>query len=248
MIARLLAILFLASTALGQLPPNVIAALKRSGAAAATASSWSPLSIANMAIFLNYNDCAKNISITNWYDEVQNQLWIGGSGWLGAFNTAQGMQCYQNRSGFGWNAGIYYVPPTTNTSIWCSFTTTNTANSYQTLWTANGYYGVWLKRNSSADCYVDIFTTSDTVLCKIQTNVPTDLVVLWGVPAVYTNGVSIGSVSISGISTNTIKVSTTGSDASGESFCGFIRFLGMWTNYTLTASDIANLHNWSATH
>lgn len=155
-------------------------------------------------------------------------------------------------------------PPITlgsNFSVWVvyrpntNYTTTNyvtilgDTNGYGLVLSnsiIHGFWGVELDNSSTVSLLnrgapIDI---SDDDYVNPTAPVTYDIVDSGG--AIYTNGVSAsGGI---GEPTNNFLFEALGNITNQNNVNGLIQYIGIWTNYTLTSSDVSNLDNWVDTN
>jgi hypothetical protein len=200
-----------------------------------------PASIPGLAYFWNYNDLTTGNTVSNWTDE------IGGAVLSQSFNpapvaTALGVEFLNNNA--------LTCPPITvssNFSLWFVCRPTTIGGTELLFGDFASGNGLCLSNG-----LIDGRWSSDHVAGGA---VPTgqvypapaffDMVDAQG--ALYTNGVAVsggiqqpsGDFAFNAVGNNVYT---------SENFGGEVEYIGLWTNYALTAGDVANLHNWLATN
>jgi hypothetical protein len=201
-----------------------------------------PATIPGLAYFWNYQDLAPGSTVTNWTDEISGAgLQPGGA--PASYVTVLGVEA-QNCSALT-NMPISLA--SSNFSVWfvcrpeTNIGTELLLGNYQSgrgLCLSSGVIdGRWSADHTAGDPVPVTFTYPSSPFFEIADAAGT----------LYNNGVAVaGNIAQP---TNNFIFSAVGNNASGsQDFQGEIEYIGIWTNYTLTASDVSNLHNWVVTN
>ena len=202
-------------------------------------SAFSPTSISGMAYYWNYNDAGTfGNQVTNWVDRIQGVASVQNNTGHMPTNNAAGVQFNGVVGDLLTNSPITIA---TNNSIWIVFKTTTVGQNYQIMFadcfgTAGGFY-IHLAALDPR------FSTTDHTAANLAVSVSYDF--LWANGNTWTNAVSAASTptpttwTINGMGCNSVFA---------NQFAGNIKFIGVWTNHILTASDASNLYAYSQAH
>lgn len=207
--------------------------------------AFTPQSIQGMAFFWNYNSIAQGV-VSSWPDDIQGYPYGQTVASLQPTNTATGVYFQGNNAQRIGLTNATGISVNSNFTFWCAFKMDGSAlGTYLTLFTSNNQTGFWAENkpprdgdyfHPSADHHFGGFLT---------TNAFYDIV--WAFGPTYTNGTATTSNCLPRtIDQNFTKIGFDGTAA--DQFGGYIKFIGIWTNKAITATDAANLYTWSIAH
>lgn len=201
-------------------------------------SGFNPQQIAGMAYFWDYRAIAQG-QVINWPDNIQSFNFSNrvASTIHCPTNTASGVSFIPGSS-FSWltNSAALSLS-STQYSIWFSFTPrSGSANTYRNL--MGDATTIWAFKNVPPSEMTYFFASADHIASGIMvTNTYLDFV--WANGNVYTNGTSFGTTTIR---TTTQTFQYMGDPFNSQNAAADIKFIGIWTNTTITQTDATNLH------
>ncbi len=233
----LLLSLFLASSAWGQ-----VFMLNRFPTVGDTA--FTPSSISGMMAYWDYQDLSAG-NVVAWLDRIQAKDAHQGDATKQPVKDSNGVLFTSDRL-----TNSTLLRAEAKYSVWIVFKPTATAAGYHALFNSNdgnnGFYhnGTTLLVYTSAGGAFNFAT--------IAANVSYDFVYVnqgtgaAGSGAGYTN--TIATATITGSNASGVDYASKGNDDTAAAFAGYIKFIGIWTNTTLTLANITNLYAYSSTH
>jgi hypothetical protein len=199
------------------------------------APAFAPASIAGLAYYWNYNDVPLMSGASGWSDRMQGVQLLRYGNEAVPTNWGFGVRFDGNPPEYLTNSGI--TLPGTNFSLWYVLRSTGANSGRATLigaWTP--FEGFYLNNE-----YLDAYWGSDSS-ASFQALVNQDLDVVYSNGKIFTNGILAG-VNIA-TPTTAPYFQTVGNCDGLDSFFGYVKYIGIWTNYSLTASDVSNLDIW----
>ena len=220
---------------------------------AAGAPAWWPTNVGsgNCACFFYHGDLPPNATFYGWTNEMTSGEVYTNQG--GSINNSSAGVFFPGTAGnYLLNAASTLSMSNTVVSLWIAVDVTSYSGlSYGAiLGTANSSgYGLYARSAVPSDIILN--STSDVVAAVPPTNTLFTIAILAGNSPLtaYTNAV----VSTSGLPYANVANGTLwgiGRDADSDQLCPmYVHSFGLWTNhYVLTATDLANLQSWLATH
>lgn len=202
----------------------------------------SPTNIQNCALFLSYIDLT-NGAVVGWTNQINPNLVFNAVGSMtksssGVYFDGVGAN-YLKTNGVT-SAAVRWF--TANDSVWIAFTPERVTDglSYDCIIANDNPAGrILYAYNGNL-----VLNNLSSTLCALFTNIDYDVAMIpsGGNVTGYTNG----TVALSPAYSESRWIWGLGHDADADAnLKGHIRFVGIWTNYTLTLGDIWNLHNYS---
>jgi len=195
-----------------------------------------------MAYYWNYNDLSQGSTISSWVDRITGLDEHQGNASLRPTNST---------SGVWFTAGLRLTNvtatlPQTKFSMWLVFKANNLTTGYHCLvCSANGSIGMYEESTLGFQYY-----TNTTVLFSYAAGASYDF--LWTDQGTGAAGAGVGYTNAVATVTSTghgpFSWQSMGTDDANEHFQGYIKFVAIWTNKVLTATDAANLYTYSQSH
>ena len=234
---RILLLIFLcgalrASSAQGFQDPAFLGAV---GGTNASANPFThPTNIANLRLLWDWRTMSTNFAVVSeWTNSILGILSTNKLANGAATNTPLGVYF----KGSDRLSNIESIA--TNCSVWIVFKPMSVASGYHmVVGNAAGDSGFFMNGTTLG------FYTSGPGLQAISTSIAsgTEYDMLWAHGSTWLNG---AAASTTATIPATIPIQSVGNDSFAEAFTGYIKFIGVWTNKTLTATDAANLNTWS---
>lgn len=200
--------------------------------------------IAGMAYFWSYADLAANSTVSTWVDRIQAVDAHQGNSSIQPTNSSTGV--WFNGSGMRLT-NVDFTLPQAKYTIWIVFTPTGASATYNCIFAskdgANGFFrhGPLLVYYQSADRILFV-PTAGTNYDMMYSNAGTGSA---GGGIGYTNAVATLTIIDKGTAQT---FGSMGSDNASEHFQGYIKFIGIWTNATLSAGNASTLYTYSQAH
>lgn len=206
-------------------------------------SGFSPNQIQGMAYFWNYNSITQGIVVA-WPDDIQGYPFGNTVILQHPTNTSSGVYFQGNNAQRITLTNAVGVVVNSNFSFWVAFKMDGSSTTaYQTLMTSNNADGFWLHSFPPLDTTYST-PTDHRFGGFVTTNGVYDVV--WAHGTSYTNGVATTTNTVG--KTSDQRFTKIGDDGAGDQFGGWIKFIGIWTNKAITATDVTNLHTWALAH
>lgn len=211
--------------------------------ASTTPIPFEPTNIPHCALFLTYQDFPVGAVTAGWTNKVATNQIFAIHGTIN--NTASGMYFDGNAANYFNNATSGIRWSTANDSIWVVFYPERVINggNYDSILSSSSLAGHGLY------AYNNTFVVNNTAgtLCTAYANTDYDLAVVStgsGRIVCYTNGVVALSPTMTATSETVWGI---GRDADADqNFKGYIKYIAVWTNYSLTISDLVDLHDYAS--
>lgn len=199
-----------------------------------------PTDIGGMAYYWNYSDLTPSANVSAWIDRVQAKDFHQGNSAKQPTNSASGV--YFSGTTMLTNA---VTLPQSKFSIWIGYKMPATQAGYGGLVTDSGGTAGFFMHSLSFEFYplTDLYIQAaniyyDTVYVNAGTGTT-------GGGVGYTNGIATPTITDKGTAWT---FNYFGSDNGGESYKGFIKFICIWTNTSLSATDAANLSTYGSSN
>lgn len=197
----------------------------------------SPTSIPGMAYYWDYSDIAVGSTVPSWTDKIQGKVLSNSVAGSRPTNSSSGV--YFNNTTFLTNLSVFSFGP--KASVWIVFNLRVLQSSTFIAYAGSGYAGFYI---TSSKFNVYHSAANHLATSTLASGVTYDTLYAWG--NVYTNAVFSSTVTTNSAAQN---VNNFGGVYSGLSpLDGYIKFIGVWTNTQLTASDAVTLYNYSTSH
>lgn len=206
------------------------------------ASNPNDTGISGLAYYWNYNDLVQGSSVSTWPDRIRG---------ADAHQADVTKQPTNSTSGVWFNASrltnVDFTLPASQYSIWIVFKPNTVSAVYGCLIGDKGGNNGFFRNGAKLVYYL----SGDRTLATMAAGVSYDLMFAnAGTGSVgggigYTNGVATATITDKSVA-QTFGIM--GDDAFNESFQGYIKFIGIWTNTTLTSSDASTLYTYSQSH
>ena len=213
---------------------------------ARSGSVFNPNTVSNCQFFLSYLDAPRPAKPAYWISHTNN-IYFTNQG-VGAFpsNTASGMY-------FDGSSGNFFRSPVLQwsnrlDSVWIYCQPTNVSDSWGNIIATDNSAGTGVYTRGGAPNTLTYITgtlgaiTSNVwySLCFVPTNLPPSSTQPF--QNAYTNSIWNGSCAMVDQSTPAQKLWGIGQDADADqTMKGFIKFIAIYTNYTLSPVDVSNL-------
>ena len=219
------------------------------GGAMAAGAAFSPAQVSGAALYLSYLDLPAQARPWGWTNEIAPNQIFTNQGSAMPTNSGLGLYFPGAASNCLVNAASGVSLSNSAASIWICFSITTNARSYDCLLGAanTGGYGLYLNHFLTNPASL-IDGSSAVVANNLSAGAQYDVCVARGSPAaVYVNGASTGNYA--GAAPSQYTLWGIGQDADSDQwFNGCLKFVLICSNYTFTATDIANLHTYAAAH
>jgi len=213
--------------------------------ASSSAPVFSPTDVGGLALYLNYTDLSAG-SVTTWTDRISGRAFTMSGAGRRPSKDSNGVLF--NIAG---NSALTNFPQVsyTNCTVWIGFKMSTANTSFKSLISDNTDSQGMMQGNLSNGSMIWYPRSSSTMFNAVA-GVYYDWVLLKTNGATintkgFTNGVA--TADSAGIATP-VNLSYIGNDFADEAYDGYIKFIAIWTNKFLTATDAANLHTYSLSH
>jgi hypothetical protein len=207
-------------------------------AAVPNGKPFHPTNIAGCTLYWDYRSLTASVAASSWADKIQNFALTEGYGPRQPTNTANGLYFWDVNAQVLANASQIGVG--VNWAVWIVFRLPADTASYGTLLAERtGIACFYVRPGQKISFYYggDHFITDALALNTTHSLAYNNMT-----GACYTNGIAAKTVTPRGVASSFGNVgSDWGGSAWVDNYKGYIKFIGVWTNISLTAQDAASL-------
>lgn len=199
--------------------------------------------IAGMAYYWNYNDLTANTAVSAWPDRIQAKGYNQGMSSRQPTNSSSGVHFDGITQ---WLTNVSFTLPQSKYTLWIVFKPTGASAAYSCILSDTGGANGFFRHGSKLTYYQggdrDLFAlTAGTSYDFMYSNAGTGSA---GGGIGYTNGIATATITDRSAAQAFREMGNDG----GEPYEGYIKFVGIWTNATLSVVDAATLYVYSQTH
>jgi hypothetical protein len=215
-------------------------------ASAPAGPEFTPTNISGMAYFWNYQDLLGNTNTASlsWTDRIQGVVFTNNVQATSPTNNLFGLHFFNT-----WFTNLPGLTIASNFSYWTVVYKINDGDTYSCLLDSGSRQNGFFYRSSGIQLDFRYFHggTEEGASTAVDTTLGLSTDYVWANGTSYTNAVLTGVNSPT--TAMTVAIKNMGEAAAASRILkGFVQYIGIWTNYALTATDVTKLNDWGNTN